>query len=328
MSHAKALTEQLNEFHAFNNVYDDDLDVFIYESYAKTIRKGKSVNWSIPYFSPSSANMCERAQWHKAKKHRRDSRSWQPHQRRWVEFGEAIAGVHQREFMLSDRHFEKFTGRKPRYSMGMTDEGLPFMEEHVFRQKMIEHNGEKFSLIGTLDAVLIDNETGKPLIVELKSKQQTPSKTSLSAMKEAQPDHIKQVIAYSLMYGIDDAVIMYQNVAHKAWDMTEEDFKKTPDIRLFDVDISEEAKNDILDGFADTMRRVREDDPPLPNLLKWRFNDYKDVISETLTDEEVSNLEMVADFLKGSRDTQPWMKPQIDLALNDIKRRREAVKNA
>lgn len=322
MSHAIELTKQLNEFHKYNNVYDDDLDIFIYETYAKALRKGKKVDWSIPYFSPSSANMCVRAQWHKALKHKRDKREWQPHQRRWVEFGEAIAGVHQREFMLSDRHFEKFTGKKPRYSMGYTEDGMPFMEEHVFLQKLIEHNGEKFSLIGTLDSVLVDNETGKPLIVELKSKQQTPSKTSITAMKEAQPDHVKQVIAYSIMYDVDEGVIFYQNVAHKGWEMSDEDFKKTPDIRIFDVNITEESKTDILDGFADIMRRVRENDPPLPDLTKWKFNDYKDAITKSLTDEEMERLEMVAEFLKGSRDIQPWMKPQIDMALNDIKRRR------
>lgn len=321
MSHAKELTKQLNEFHMYDNVYDDALDIFIDQSYADVRRKKRHLDWSIPYFSPSSSDKCDRELYHKAKRHKKDPKVWQPHQRRWVQFGEGIAAVIQREFMLSDRHFEKFTGKKPRYSMGMTDEGLPFMEEFVFTQKKFEHEGEKFTILGTLDSVLIDNETGNPLIVEIKSKMQTPSKTSLTAMKEAQPGHIKQVICYGLMYGIDEAVIMYQNLAHKGWDMSEEDFKKTPDIRLFDVDITEDKKLDILDKFANIAQRIREDDPPLPDMSKWKFNEYKQTIAESMTDEDVDKLEQVNEAFKF---TYPgWMNKQIELAMIDLKRRRE-----
>ena len=325
MSHAKELTKQINEFHLYDNVYDDELDIFINQSYADVLKKGKNVDWSKTYFSPSSANKCPRELYHKSKRHKKDPKIWQSHQRRWVQFGEGVAAVLQREFMLSDRHFEKFTGRKPRYSMAFTDEGYPFMEEFVFKQKSFNHDGEEFSILGTLDAVLVDNETGKPLIVELKSKMQTPSKTSQSAMKEAQESHVKQVVCYSLLYDIDEGVIFYQNLAHAGWDMTPEAFQKTPDIRLFDVDISKDSQEEILDFFADITRRLRENDPPLPDLSKWKFNDYKNAISESLTDDEMERLEMVNEFLKESQPV--WMQKQMDMALNDIKRRREAIKD-
>ena len=149
---------------------------------------------------------------------------------------------------------------------------------------------------------------------------QTPSKTSQSAMKEAQESHVKQVVCYSLLYDIDEGVIFYQNLAHAGWDMTPEAFQKTPDIRLFDVDISKDSQEDILDFFADITRRLREDDPPLPDLSKWKFNDYKNAISESLTDEEMASLEMVNGFMKA--DQPAWMQKQMDMALTDIKRRR------
>ena len=124
-------------------------------------------------------------------------------------------------------------------------------------------------------------------------------------------------------------IIMSRNAkistSHKAWEMTEDEFQKTPDIRLFDVKVTEEDKTDLLDYFADIARRVREDDPPLPILSKWRFNSYKNAISESLTDDEMERLEMVNGFLK---EAQPvWMQKQMDMALNDIKRRREAIKD-
>ena len=162
--------------------------------------------------------------------------------------------------------------------------------------------------------------TNEVVGLEVKSKQQTPSKTSLTAMKEAQSDHVKQVVCYSIMYGVNDFVIMYVNAAHKAWDMTEEDFQKTPDIRLFDVKVTDSDREDMLDFFADIARRIEEDDPPLPDLAKWKFNEYKDTISKSLTDEEMASLEMVNGFMKA--DQPAWMQKQMDMAMNDIKRRR------
>src|SRR5699024_2136474 len=206
-----------------------------------------------------------------------------------------------------------------------TEEGYPFMEEFVFKQKTFSHNGEEFSILGTLDAVLVDNETGKPFIVELKSKMQTPSKTSQSAMKEAQESHVKQVVCYSLLYGIDEGVIFYQNLAHAGWDMTPEAFQKTPDIRLFDVDISKDSQEDILEFFADITRMLIENEPPLTDCIMGQVSDYMNTIYESLTDDEMERLEVVNEFLK---EAQPvWMQKQMDMALNDIKRRREAIKD-
>ncbi len=88
MSHAKELTDQLNEFHLYDNVYDDALDIFIYETYADTLKKKRNLDWSVPYFSPSSADKCPRELYAKAKRLKKDPHVWQPHQRRWVQFGE------------------------------------------------------------------------------------------------------------------------------------------------------------------------------------------------------------------------------------------------
>ena len=60
--------------------------------------------------------------------------------------------------------------------------------------------GEEFSLLGTTDGIMVDRRTGEKIGLEIKSKQETPSKTSLSAMKEADPKHVKQCVSYGEMY--------------------------------------------------------------------------------------------------------------------------------
>lgn len=324
---AKELMKQLDEFHTFDQPYDDDLTVWLHQAYAETIKAGKGVDWTKIYFSPSSANACPRALYEKAKKRKKDKRAWPPHQRRWTATGTKIGDMLQEEFLLCERHYEKFTGKKPRFTMGLVDNAkgdkVPAFEDFIFKQHFVEHNGETFSILGTSDGILVDNETGKLIGLEIKSKQQTPSKTSIKAMTAPQESHVKQCVCYSIMYDIDQYVIAYYNTAKKAWDMTDAEYAATPDLRLFDVTVGEDEKEDVLDFFADITRRVRENDPPLPDLTKWRFNDFKTAICESLTDEEVAKLEMIAPFI--AEDLPAWQKRSIDEALADIKRRRAEV---
>lgn len=315
----KPILKQLDLFHSYQKPYDNDLDVWLHSSYAKVISDGLAVDWSVVYFSPSSANVCPRALYEKAKKSKKDIYKPQPHQRRWTSTGEKIGDMLQEEFLLCERHLEKFSGVKPRFTMGITDKGYPAFEQFIWTQKRVEHNGEVFYLTGTGDGLLVDNETGKTIGLEIKSKQQTPSKTSIRAMTAPQESHVKQVISYSIMYDVDTFVIAYYNTAKKGWFLTDEEYEKTPDLRLFQVDISDEDKTDILDFFADITRRVRENDPPLPDLTKWKFNDFKDAIGKSITAEEIATLETIADFL--IEDMQAWERRSVLESLDDIKRR-------
>src|SRR5699024_7151622 len=94
---------------------------------------------------------------------------------------------------------------------------------------------------------------------------------------------------------------------------------KTPDIRLFDVKVTDNDREDMLDFFADIARRIEEDYPPLPDLANWKFNDYKDTISKSLTDEEMASLEMVNGFMKAGAPVS--MRNQMHTAMGDSKRR-------
>lgn len=317
---AKELMKQLDEFHTYPQPYDDALEQWLHQSYADVYKQGKNVDWGAVYFSPSSANTCPRALYEKAKKARRDKKAWPPHQRRWVALGTMVGDMLQHEMLLCERHYEKYTGKKPRFTMGMANDGKwPAFEDFIYTQHKVEHNGETFYLMGTSDGIMIDNETGEKVGLEIKSKQQTPSKTSVRAMTAPKEDHVKQCVCYSIMYDVDKYIIAYYNTAKKDWFMSDDDYAKTPDLRLFDVDVSEEQKEDVLDYFADIARRVRENDPPLPDLTKWKFNDFKDAIGNSITAEEIATLETVAEFLV--EDMQAWERRSVLESLDDIKRR-------
>src|SRR5699024_11279624 len=96
----------------------------------------------------------------------------------------------QRELLLMGRHYKKFLKEDPKYTVGIVD-GLPAFEDFIFKQHKIKHNAEDFSILGTSDGILTPSDGSQPIGLEIKSKQQAPSKTSLQALKSLQEAHIK-----------------------------------------------------------------------------------------------------------------------------------------
>lgn len=321
---AEDFLEYLNDWHTYPEPYDDELDAWLHESYAKVIREGKDVNWNSIYFSPSSAGNSARELYAKAKKKKKDKQRFLPHQRRWMSLGTVVGDLIQRDLLLAERHYEKMSGNKPAFSVGLID-GKPAFEDFVFRQHQMEWNGEKFSLLGTCDGILVDNRTGEKVGLEIKSKQETPSKTSLSAMKEPDPKHVSQVVSYGEMYGIHKFIILYVNTAKKKWFSSEEDLLKTPDIRAFEVEVDDTMRSYVFDYFADIVRRVREENPPKLDLDSWRFNSFKRACAKDLSEEEVEELKQEVELMD-MFDEPAWKQKLRKEALDDILELRGDVK--
>ena len=314
---AQDFLDYINDWHTYNEPYDDDLDIWLHEEYAKVIRKGKDVDWRSIYFSPSSAGNSARELYVKAKKKRKDQQRFKPHQRRWMSLGTAVGDWFQRELLLAERHYKKLSGKEPVFSIGLVN-GQPAFEDFVFKQHKMTWKGEEFSLLGTTDGIMIDRRTGEKIGLEIKSKQETPSKTSLSAMKEADPKHVKQCVSYGEMYGLDRFIIVYINTAKKKWFAPDDELEKTPDVRAFEIKITEDMRNEVFDYFADIVRRVRENDPPKLDLEDWRFNRYKRACALDLSEDEMSELESEVVALELSNLPQ-WKVRACTEALDEIK---------
>lgn len=292
---AQEFTDFLNEWHSYREPYDDKLDAWLHEAYAKIKRKRNYIDWNTLYFSPSSANKDDRELYVKAIGMPRDEEDLKPWQRRWTGLGTAVGDWLQREILLAERHYERYTLEKPPFVMARTAEGQPFFEDFVHGQYFFEHNGERFSIVGTCDGVLIHQPTGRRIGLEIKSKQTSYSETGYSRMTAPSPDHVAQVTCYSLMYDVDEYFIVYVNTSKKAWFMDDDEFQNSPDIRVFGVEITDKMKRQVLDKFAGVAKAVREQKPPRLDLEKFRFNNFKRSCALSLTDEEFAELK---DFVK------------------------------
>ena len=160
--------------------------------------------------------------------------------------------------------------------------------------------------------------------LEIKSKQTTPAQTSLYSMNQPSSAHARQIVAYSHMYDCDYYVILYVNYAKKGWNMTDEDYEKTPDIRAFCTKVSDEAKREVFDKAVKVTRAVREGIPPKLDLDDWTFNNFKEACAKDLSDEEVEELRQQVERAK--RSSLPnYIKANYERAFDDIIRLRKGA---
>ncbi|HFK1408565.1 hypothetical protein [Bacillus thuringiensis] len=250
-----------------------------------------------------------------------------PWQRRWQFIGTNIGDAIQRDILLAERHYEKFTSEKPRFRIERTKDGYPAFEDFVKTRKVIEHNDQQFALIGTCDGILeYTDEHGVITRVglEIKSKQTTYSKTSEYSLREPGADHVKQVTCYSLMYDLDYYIVLYMNASKKAWNMNEEDYAKYPDFRAFGVAITDDMRNEVLDKFASIVAAVNTKQPPKLDIEHWLFNNYKTACAQSLSDEEYEEIKTQVSRVKRSSLSDTKKAPYIG-ALEFIDKVREGM---
>lgn len=261
----------------------------------------------------------------------KDDDEVKPWQRRYTARGTVIGDWLQREILLAERHFEKFTGKRPPFTIERTEDGKPFFEDFVHGQRFFDHNGQRFSILGTCDGVLeyVDAETGeiKRVGLEIKSKQQSYADTGFQRMKSPSDDHIKQVTCYSLMYDLDEYLIVYVNCSVKSWFMSDEEHAKSPDFRVFGIDVTNEMKSEILDKFSRVVKNISDGTKPMLDLDKFRFNNFKRSCAEDLSDEEVESLKgKVRQMLRSS--LPDWKKQSYYDSFEFIRNVREGSKRS
>jgi hypothetical protein len=278
---AKQFTEMINTYNEHREPFDKSLKLEIAKHQYEILRNPRRVDYRGAYFSPSSAGSCPRELYLKLRKAKKDNDLKPNHQTQWQKLGTAIGDIVQRDLLFIEKHYAKLTGEQPAFVPARTSEGYPFWEEYAQAQVEIEHNGESFKLIGQPDGKLVHTETGEFVGLEIKSKQ---TKNGVSKVTKPDPKHVKQCVIYSIMYGVDKYIITYVSAVKDNWG------ESKPVVKAFEVDITEADRTELLDYFADLVRRARENDPPKMDLGGWVFNNFKRATALDLSDEEANDV--------------------------------------
>lgn len=276
---------QLDAWYSRPETFDNDLDRQIAKWYADA----PNVFPKRPYFSPSSATDCPRAQYFKQLRAKKDAQPKQPHQGRWQALGTAVGSFIQRDVLAMERNMPETTFRFER-----TGRGEPMFEDFAKVNTPVTHGGHSFHLFGTCDGIMtyVDPETGEVLRVglEIKSKQTTAAKTSQYSMRTPEEKHVAQCAVYSEMYNVDYFVILYVNASKKKWSYEPEEYADTPDIRAFGVHFTDSDREAIFDGFSDILDAVRTKTPPPLSLENWTFNNFKTACVTSLSEDDLTDI--------------------------------------
>src|SRR5690606_37085369 len=249
--------QMLDEWHSKPEIKDNKLEAYLLRRKSEILLSPigqKEIGKS--YFTPSSANSCPRELFHRLRGDERDNFDIPPHQGRWKRLGTAFGDMVQRDLLYIHKYYEKKTGKKPPFTPWYNNillEGemrkVPYWEDFAKRTLTLKHNGIEINIQGQPDGIL-KYKDGSIVGLEIKSKQTSYNRTSEYSLKEPEKSHKRQVIAYSLLYDVDEFIILYGNLAKKAWDMGEGDYIKYPDVRAFYVKVTEEDKEELLDYFV------------------------------------------------------------------------------
>lgn len=308
----------LDDWYKLPERYDNKLDAEYLKQQAYALTKYIPLDFkSQPYFSPSATDSCPRELYEKMRGAKRDVQARQPHQGRWTRLGTLSGDMLQRDLLF----IEKYVTDAP-FIPDRTDEGLPAWEDFAKKMHIIEHEDTRFSFFGKPDGILRHVPSNKRIGLEIKSKQTTAARTSLYSMKEPEAKHIEQCIAYGIMYDVSDYLIVYMNLSKKSWNMSDEDYASTPDLRVFHVEITDEMKQGLIERMASIVRASALGEAPPLDLSKWTFNNYKTACALSLKDEEYEDVKRQVERVKKSR-MPDWKKRGYVEALEFIMTVRE-----
>lgn len=320
---AQEFHEFMTEWHSYNQPYDDKMDADIHERYAKILRDQSKWGYydfdknpqgiKRPHFGPSSAGYSDRELYEKARKSKRDPAEFTENQRYWVGLGGVIGDYMQREILLTERHFEKLTGKIPKFKMARAEDGNPAYEHFVKKMYEIEHDGEHFAYFGLPDGILeyLDEDTGEKIKVGLEVKSEQANWSRFKALDEPKNGHLAQTTAYADMYGFDYVIVAYVLSYGRGWS---EDFSR---LKTFGKYVTEDDKNTLRQRCSDAVKQARTGDAPPLELKDWRFNDYKTVIAKELSEEELDELRNHAE--RAQKSSLPaWIRRSYSEAVKEI----------
>ncbi|MEH6974971.1 hypothetical protein [Bacillus sp. FSL W8-0848] len=295
---AQAFIDQLDAYYAHpsSSYYIDKLERRFYQQKLQHLGWKPNPDPNIVTFGASGTDMCDRQVFFKNSATKPEKSHDEPFRGRQRRQGTAIVDFVQLDLI----HMPKRLGDKAEFTIAETDDGQYAFEDAVKAWKVFERNGVKFAITAKPDGIL--DYQGRQLLFEYKTKA-----TGLIAMngkldfKGADSHHLRQVTAESLLFGINEGIILYESTEKPSWFSDEDkksvpktrktwaDGKPKPDLRAFHFVITEEMQEALLADLAEQARLVYEKQiPPMTIEMtgKCAFCAFKGHCKSQLTDEE------------------------------------------
>jgi hypothetical protein len=239
----------------------------------------KMVRPELPTFSPSGASKCARELFYKDNDAILPHEVRYPYQRRWTRNSTAVHEVIQKDLLYMGN-----TMKDPAFKVNILENGLPAWEDNIKSFVIVEHNGEKFAVLGMMDGILTYKD-GSTIGFEFKTKSNTLGQVGYYKMKDSAPYHKEQCVAYSLIFGMDEFILMYESVVKDHWHKGQE---AKIDFRTFYYKVNDEAKTELLDRFAYIAKCIRLGEVPDRELDKCMFCQYIDECKKEDTEGELN----------------------------------------
>lgn len=242
---AGALYNQMNDLHSVDFYPNYEIESLLLKQKEHDLDKMKNFERlpeGLISFSPSSASACGRGLVFKANKEEKDEVIRYPYQRRWTRNSSAVHEAVQRDLLYCEKVL-----KNPIFTVERLESGLPAWEQNIKTAKVIEHNGVKFVLNGMCDGILNYTPDGSKVLFEFKTKSTTIGTVGTYKLKGVQEEHRIQAVAYSILFGVDEVVFMYESVAKDGWTKGAE---AKVDFRSFYIKITEEDRKELLDRLS------------------------------------------------------------------------------
>lgn len=242
---AGALYNQMNDLHSVDFYSNYEIESLLLKQKEHDLEKMKNFERlpeGLISFSPSSASACARGLVFKANREEKDEVIRYPYQRRWTRNSSAVHEAVQRDLLYCEKVL-----KNPIFMVERLESGLPAWEQNIKTAKVIEHNGVKFVLNGMCDGILNYTPDNSKVLFEFKTKSTTIGTVGTYKLKGVQEEHRIQAVAYSILFGVDEVVFMYESVAKDGWTKGAE---AKVDFRTFYIKITEEDRKELLDRLS------------------------------------------------------------------------------
>ena len=313
---ADAFLTQMDAYYALPSAsfHDDKIAKRFYEQRLRHIGFKPYPQDDLVTFGASGTNQCDRQIVFKNAKVRTEKTPDIPFRSRQRRVGSAVI-----EYLQLDlAHMTKRLGNEALFTLATTKNGELAMEDAVQVRQVIEHNGVKFALTVKPDGILnYAADEGRRFIFEYKTKASgvVEMNGKLDFSGGPQADHLRQVTAESIVYGIDEGFIVYESMHKPSW-FSDEERKNVPktrktwrngapvsDMRVFYFRITDDMKRELLDDLARQAELVYNGEIPemtVDMTSKCGFCPFKSHCKSVLTAEEMAMLVAVEERMAGS----------------------------